>query len=98
MGGTARVTAVGLITGAGQAAEIVEGEEEGGGLDAVWLAREFLRDVDFPLQVRTGRRILVLRGLGWLMCFFLVAADGSRAGCGRSARGAVRTGVVAHAS
>ncbi|KAF8313801.1 FMN-linked oxidoreductase [Clavulina sp. PMI_390] len=40
------VTSVGLITDAKQAEEIVSVK----GLDAIWLARELLRNVDFPLK------------------------------------------------
>lgn len=41
------ITSVGLIVDAKQAEEIVSEK----GLDAVWLAREFLRNIDFPLKV-----------------------------------------------
>jgi len=45
------VTAVGLITDARQAEDIVQDTAKGGkGLDAVWLAREFLRNADFVLK------------------------------------------------
>ena len=45
------VTAVGLITDAHQAEDIVKDKAHGGnGLDAVWLAREFLRNADFALK------------------------------------------------
>lgn len=45
------VTAVGLITNAKQAEEIVADVAQGGkGLDAIWLAREFLRNADFVLK------------------------------------------------
>lgn len=54
-GGGALVTGVGLITDAKQAEEIVSEK----GLDAVWMARELLRDIDFPLKVgfRIFRRL-----------------------------------------
>jgi len=45
------ITAVGLITDARQAEEIVQDTAKGGkGLDAIWLAREFLRNADFVLK------------------------------------------------
>ncbi|KAF8313826.1 FMN-linked oxidoreductase [Clavulina sp. PMI_390] len=49
------ITSVGLITDAKQAEEIVSVK----GLDAVWLARELLRHVDFPLKAAEELGVVV---------------------------------------
>ena len=54
------VTAVGLITDAHQAEDIVKDKANGGkGLDAVWLAREFLRNADFALKAAEELGVVV---------------------------------------
>jgi 2,4-dienoyl-CoA reductase-like NADH-dependent reductase (Old Yellow Enzyme family) len=54
------VTAVGLITNVRQAEDIVKDAAKGGnGLDAIWLAREFLRNADFVLKAAEELGVVV---------------------------------------
>jgi len=54
------ITSVGLITDAHQAEDIVKDTGYGGkGLDAVWLAREFLRNADFVLKAAEELGVVV---------------------------------------
>jgi 2,4-dienoyl-CoA reductase-like NADH-dependent reductase (Old Yellow Enzyme family) len=68
------VTAVGLITDAHQADDIVKDVAQGGkGLDAVWLARELLRNADFALKAAEELGVVVRPavqyGSAWMRLF-----------------------------